>query len=157
MNNNCERVLILKVILIPLLLLLSGLQLRASTIEETINKAIHYLEKEQVKQGYPPQTFTGEWRSYVKNRKTLLWLGKKGESYYDSNCFVTASIHNILAEIYLMGWTHDYIPEMLDLSVENVMMFRNNVAYNFWHELPPPNHLVEKHGAMIMRRRSNHF
>ncbi|MCK9411037.1 MAG: hypothetical protein M0Q53_01975 [Prolixibacteraceae bacterium] len=128
-------------------------------LQNLLNKAIVYLDRVQVKIDSIPFKYKGEWPSEIVNLKDLPILGSKGYSCYDSNCFVTSSIHNILAEIYLNDPSYRQIPTILELSVENILSFKSGNSFNFWHELRVPenirNRFTEKN--KITRRRSNHF
>lgn len=129
------------------------------TLSHLINKAVNFLERIQVKRDNFPQKFKGEWESEIINLKNLPLLGEKGNKWYDSNCFVTSSIHNILAEIYLNDPSYKQIPPMLELSVENILLFKSESSFNFWHELNVPDNLRSRYSERntIKRRRSNHL
>ncbi|MCK9640928.1 MAG: hypothetical protein M0R39_13560 [Prolixibacteraceae bacterium] len=124
-----------------------------------INRAIVYLNQVQVKSDSIPYRYKGEWGSEIVNLKDLPLLGFKGYSCYDSNCFVTSSIHNILADIFLKDTTFRLIPAILDLSVANILSFKSEKGFNFWHELSVPENIRNRFTDMnkITRRRSNHF
>lgn len=119
-------------------------------IDELIDGAIAYLNGTQIKETRYPHAFRGEWHGIYENRKTIPILGVKGKEFFDSNCFITASIHNILAEIYLQNPVFTAIPVMLDYSMDNILKFENNGAFNFWHLLP-----VEIANDTVLKRRSN--
>lgn len=129
------------------------------TLSQLINKAVCFLARIQVKSDDIPQKFKGEWESEIINMKNLPLLGEKGYKCYDSNCFITSSIHNILSEIYLNDQSFDQIPPMLELSVENILSFKNESSFNFWHELNLPDNLKSRSSERngIKRRRSNHL
>lgn len=128
-------------------------------LHDLINKAIVYLDRVQVKNDSIPYKYKGEWSSEIVNFKDLPLLGNKGYSCYDSNCFVTSSIHNILGEIYLNDTSFRKIPSMLELSVENILTFKSDNSFNFWHELTVPENIRNRYTEknQITRRRSNHF
>ena len=83
-------------------------------------------------------------------------------SAYDSNCFTTAFVHNTLATIYLNN-PHDYekIIPMLERAKKNILLFKTNETFNFWHLLNYPLHLQKnkhlKNSKKYMQRRANHF
>ncbi len=107
-----------------------------------IQKGLNYLERTQVKESEGIQKFKGEWGSYEVVVESIPRIGKKGYAAYDSNLFTTASIGNILAEIYLDDSTKNQIPNMLDLALENMMLYKNGDSFNFWQELPVPKNLI---------------
>ena len=128
-------------------------------LRNLINRAIVYLDQVQVKNDSVPIRYKGEWASEIVNLKDLPLLGNKGYSCYDSNCFVTSSIHNILAEIYLIDPSYPQVPTILKLSVENILSFKSGNSFNFWHELRVPENIRNRYTEknQITRRRSNHF
>ena len=82
-------------------------------IKSSITNGIKYLSDTQVKETQNIEKFKGEWACYEDVDKSTPRIGKAGYSAYDSNLFTTATIHNSLAEIYLINPNLKEIPRML--------------------------------------------
>jgi hypothetical protein len=105
-------------------------------LKENLSLGLEYMEKTQRKEAIPGHSYRGEWQTFISLRMSFVYLGSKKE-VDDSNCFSVASIHNSLAGIYLIFPEYEAIPDMLDLSFEKIMTYRNGDKYNFWNLLPP--------------------
>lgn len=138
-----------------------NIDLDKTVIEDKIRRSLKYLESTQVKTTRGTDHFKGEWPSFLSNEARILFIGKKGKKAYDSNCFTTSLIHNILAEVYLNNprWTN--IPPMLDLALENIRLFQRDSTFKFWHILNRPKHISRskhlRHPEKYRRSRPNHF
>jgi len=133
-----------------------------SVLEETSKKALAYLQLSQIKQTDSTNAYEGEWPSYISNRTKIPFIGKKGVSAYDSNCFTTAFVHNTLAAIYLSNpRRYEEIAPMLVRAQKNILLFKTNETFNFWHMLNYPEHLQKKKQRInpekYRQRRANHF
>ncbi|HEY4798882.1 MAG TPA: hypothetical protein VII99_07385 [Bacteroidia bacterium] len=131
------------------------------SVEEDIDKAIAYLLLSQIKKTDSTNYYEGEWPSYITNTMNIPFLGKKGKGAYDSNCFTTTFIHNVLAEIVIEDLRHPEIIPVLEKAQKNILLFKTNYTYNFWHLQPRAAHL-QKHSRkrtaeVDMQRRANHF
>lgn len=138
------------ILVISFLFLFSLAYCQENNLDGIISGAINYLDKAQVKESNYPFAFRGEWKCVFENRKKSRFLGNKGERFYDSNCFVTASIHNILAEVYLNHKNYDQIPSMLERSMQNILQFEKDGSFNFWHILP-----IQSGKKVVFKRGSN--
>ena len=133
-----------------------------NTMELEIKKALHYIELSQIKQTDGDNAYEGEWPSYISNRMNIPFIGKGGMSAYDSNCFNTAFIHNTLATIYFSNpqYSEEIIPT-LERAQKNILLFKTNETFNFWHLLDYPEHLQNerqrKNPEKYRQRRANHF
>lgn len=131
-------------------------------MEDEIKKALHYIELSQIKQTLGDNAYEGEWPSYTSNRVTIPFIGKRGMSAYDSNCFNTAFIHNTLAIIYFSNpqYAEEIIPA-LERAQKNILLFKTNETFNFWHLLDYPGNLQKKkqrkNPEKFRQRRANHF
>ena len=130
-------------------------------IIDKIGRSLLHLEKSQQKETSGTDYFAGEWPSYLSNEARILFIGKKGKRAYDSNCFTTSLIHNILAETYLSNpqWTN--IPPMLDLAIDNIKLFRHKDTFKFWHVLDRPEYISRakhlKNPEKYRQSRPNNF
>ncbi len=131
------------------------LEFNDSLLINIINKSINYLHVTQIKDNNQPNTFVGEWPSYIYNCANIPFLGKKGKSAYDSNVFNTLFIHNAMAELYLTFNKNSQILELLSLAQKNFKYFKNESSFNFWPELLRPSHLKCKHKNCKQRRPVN--
>ena len=129
--------------------------------DSLVRKGLNYLYDAQQKETVGTTYFKGEWKSFITNECFFPMLIKKGKKADDSNCFTTASVHNLLAEIYLSHPNYDIIPKMLAPAYENIMQFRNNGIFNFWHYLNRAENLQKKKHKLnpekYMQFRPNNF
>ncbi|WNB17626.1 hypothetical protein [Marivirga arenosa] len=100
-----------------------------------ISKSLNYLKSRQLKENDSIFKFKGEWETQMSMNFWFPMLGNE-TSAYDSNCFSTATIHNILAEIYLNYPEYEQIPLMLDLAFQRILAYKTGYTFNFWNELP---------------------
>ena len=107
-----------------------------NSIENKLTLGLEYLEKTQRKETIYGHSYKGEWQTHMCLRMGFPYLGAKKKAD-DSNCFSVASIHNSLANIYLTFPEYETIPNMLDLSFEKIMSYKNGDKFNFWNLLPP--------------------
>jgi hypothetical protein len=105
-------------------------------LEQTLAHGLKYLEATQRKETVIGHSYQGEWQTYMCLRMWFPYLGRK-KKVEDSNCFSVASIHNALATIYLTYPEYTAIPNMLDLSFDRIMNYKNGDKFNFWNLLPP--------------------
>lgn len=131
------------------------------TNEKLIEKGLAYLESYQIKENMPPFHFKGEWPSHIYNVYDIFLMGDQGESAYDANCFTTAMVHNVLATMYLENPAYETIPDMLNLSVNNLLLFRDDKTFNFWHRLPPEGYFrrerILNNPEKFTQRRPTHY
>ena len=102
----------------------------------SIAQGLKYLDNTQRKETILGSSFKGEWPTYMCLERSFFYLGSK-KDIDDSNCFSVASTHNSLANIYLAFPEYDIIPNMLDLSFEKIMTYKNGNKFNFWNLLSP--------------------
>ncbi|MGM0581155.1 MAG: hypothetical protein ACQETL_10775 [Bacteroidota bacterium] len=122
-----------------------------------IEKSLNYLESAQQKETDSIFRFKGEWSSQMSMNFWFPLMGGEN-SVYDSNCFSVATIHNILANIYLQYPEYQNIPPMLDLAFDRIMNYQSNGTFNFWNLLPPhqPHKWFEKETDQLVRRPNNY-
>ncbi|ADR22834.1 hypothetical protein MATR_33190 [Marivirga tractuosa] len=122
-----------------------------------IEKALNYLEKSQQKENDSIFRFKGEWGSQMSMNFWFPLMGGEN-SEYDSNCFSVATVHNILANIYLQYPEYQNIPPMLDLAFDRIMSYESDGTFNFWNLLPPtkPHKWFEKEAEEFTRRPNNY-
>ncbi len=116
----------------------------SNDLQSKMEMGLRYLEATQQQSTSGTDYFKGEWPSTINNEARILFLGKKGKKAYDSNCFTTSHIHNILAEIYLNNPNWQQIPPMLDLALDNIMLFKHDQTFKFWHVMDRPEHVSRK-------------
>lgn len=129
-----------------------------NNIRENILGGLKYLETTQRKETIENNVYKGEWPTYMCMKSRFFYLGPRGETD-DSNCFSVASTHNALAEIYLKYPEYSNIPNMLDMSYEKIMSYKNGDKFNFWN-LHPPNRTLRKNdvvGQQSLVRRPTNF
>ncbi len=107
-----------------------------TNLKNSITLSLQYLQKTQRQQTSVGHWYKGEWPTQMCMERGFLLLGKKKE-IEDSNCFGVASIHNTLAQIYLANPEYSNIPDMLDLSFQKILDYKNEQTFNFWNLLPP--------------------
>jgi hypothetical protein len=129
---------------------------RDSLLLSYIHKGLNFLSVNQIKTQNGTDSYIGEWPSFIHNTKSIPFLGKKGKSAYDSNLFNTLFIHNALAELFFSLEENKSIVPMLSLAQKSFSYYRNEGSFNFWPELPRPDHLKCKH-VNCTQRRANHF
>ena len=109
----------------------------SDSINASINGAIDFLIQSQQKETISTSKYKGEWPAYVTNLETSLYLGSRGDSAWDSQCFSNAMIHNVLAEIVLSHPQFSQLIPSLQLSLGNIHQFERQKGFVFWHVLPP--------------------
>jgi len=121
-----------------------------------IKKALSYLENNQQKETDSIFRFKGEWESRMNMSFWFPLLGGENNAY-DSNCFSVATIHNILANIFLQYPEYQQIPPMLDLAFDRIMNYQSEGTFNFWNSLPPsePLRWFEAETNQLVRRPNN--
>ena len=119
-------------------------QERRDKLESTIAGALQYLEQTQVKEYVGFTHLKGEWETFMINAGGVPLLGGKGAKGRDSNCFATATIHNLLAETYMSNKSLDKIPAMLNLAIENIKTYRDGDSFNFWPLVPAIKGVVKR-------------
>ena len=107
------------------------------TLESSINLGLNFIENTQVQFTDSGHFYEGEWKTTMQMDKSFFYLGGKRRKADDSNCFSIASIHNALAQIYLIDSNYTSILDMLDLSFTKVLSYRNRNSFNFWNLLTP--------------------
>ncbi len=115
-------------------------------LEHNLTLSLKYLETTQRKETLAGRYYRGEWETNMCLRMRFFYLGSK-KKVDDSNCFSVASVHNSLANIYLTFPEYKNIPNMLDLSFEKIMSYKNGDKFNFWNLLQPNRKL--KRGDII--------
>jgi hypothetical protein len=134
--------------------------LDGKNIENFIDKGIHYLQSAQYQATDSLNFhFRGEWIATMELENNFVLLGGKAKKHEDSNCFTVGTIHNTLARIYLTDSSKKEILEMLDLSFQRIISYKNNQHYNFWNLLPPQMQLNKFRPANAQKpvRRPTHF
>ena len=113
-------------------------------IKKDISAGLKFLADSQRKETIGLNYFKGEWPSYIQLRTAFFLLG--AGRHYDSNCFAVASIHNVLAELYLVYPEYITIPPMLDLAMEQILTYRTDSSgtFGFWKYLPPNRKLKKR-------------
>ena len=124
----------------------------------SIAQGLKYLSNTQRKETILGSSYRGEWPTYMCLERSFFLLGARKKTH-DSNCFSVTSIHNSLANIYLSFPEYDIIPNMLDLSFEKIMSYRNGSKFNFWNLLPPNRKLKKDDiiGEQNLVRRPTNF
>lgn len=139
----------------------SHAQTLSDSVEQEINGALLYLQQTQKQETDGYNYWKGEWGAVLENLQMSIYFGNKGKKAYDSNCFSTATIHNILAEIYLRHPEYRSIPPMLQLAEECISTYENDGGFSFWHKIPASPHLIRKKNKKelegLLVRRPNHF
>jgi hypothetical protein len=107
-----------------------------NTLNTAIDKGLTYIEQNQQKATIKDSVFAGEWPSTMRLKRSYILLGKK-RKVFDSNCFSVASIHNALAQIYVLDSSYKKILPMLDHSFDRILTYRTKNTFNFWNLLPP--------------------
>lgn len=105
-----------------------------------IEQALNYLASSQQKENDSIFRLKGEWESQMSMNFWFPLMGGEN-SEYDSNCFSVATVHNILANIYIQYPEYKNIPPMLDLAFDRIMNYQSNGTFNFWNLLPPTQNL----------------
>ncbi len=127
-------------------------------IDERLNKAISFLDENQVKKTEPNKTFFGEWPSYMHMSNPYFLLGK-AQKYRDSNCFSMTGIFNALAEGYQYDTTQYALKTILKNGFQELLSYRQNEKFNFWKSLPANRNLSikERKDTLIYVRRPTHY
>ncbi len=129
-------------------------------VDRTIQSALDFLWARQKKDGNQQRYFKGEWGSQMVARKGFaVLLTKKGTRAYDSNCFTTSSIVNVLANIYrskIGSEQQAKIRQMLQLALTDVLACEEGGTFNFWHRIDIPKHL-QRPGKVNRVRSPNNF
>lgn len=122
-----------------------------------IEGGINYLQHTQRSETIEGYSYSGEWQTFMYLKSNFILLGEQSK-VDDSNCFSVASIHNALAQIYLLYPEYESIPVMLKPSFERVLGYRNGNKFNFWNLLPPNRDLKrgdKLDGQNLVRRPTN--
>ena len=123
---------------------------------------LNYLTESQVSlpDTDPDSKYNGIWWSEVRNRKNSLLFGSKDLRARDANCFVSAMIHNLLAELYLADSSLEMIPKILQNSLPAINTFKDGIGYNFFPRMSVSPRLENRGEADYYpdgMRRSSHF
>ena len=111
-------------------------------IIENLSGGLKYLKSTQRQETVNHHVYKGEWPTNMCLKSSFFYLGSKGKAD-DSNCFSIASTHNALAEIYLLYPEYADILNMLDLSYDKIMSYKNGNKFNFWNLHPPYRKLIK--------------
>ena len=103
----------------------------------SINLGLQFLENTQIQFTDTGHFYKGEWKTTMQMNKSFFYLGSKKRKADDSNCFSIASIHNALAQIYLVDSNYTSILKMMDLSFNQILSYRKGNSFNFWNLLTP--------------------
>lgn len=101
------------------------------SFEKEIRSALSFLEYHQVDlaDGYDP----GQWRARVTSYvPSPIGVGKFGVPYEEPTAFVSASVANVLAEIYTLNPRYENILAMLDRTREGLNLYRWGALFNFY-------------------------
>ncbi len=109
----------------------------SDSINQSVTGAINFLINSQQKKTLGTDYFKGEWPSYLTQLETSLYIGNAGDSAYDSNCFSSVMVHNILAEIVFTHPQFTRLIPALQLSLSNINTYKRGNSFSFWHVLPP--------------------
>lgn len=99
--------------------------------DRQIRSALQFLVDHQTSghEGYE----VGQWRARVTSyAPSPLGVGRFGEPFDDPTAFVTASVGNVLAEIYTYDSRYNEIPIMLRNAKEGLHKFRWGSLFNFY-------------------------
>lgn len=136
-------------------------QSQNDSIQNEITGALLFLQQSQKQETNGFNYWRGEWGSILENTQMSIYFGNKGKNAYDSNCFSTATVHNILAEIYLQHPEYTSIPSMLQLAEDCISTYENEGGFAFWHKIPASPYSIRNKNkerlAGILMRRPNHF
>lgn len=119
---------------------LSSQEMLADQIQEHIQLGLNFIEANQITKTTEGIRYAGEWPNFMCLQRGFFMLGKKA-CHEDSNCFAVTSIHNALAQIYLMYPHYSSIPKMLDKAFSRIVSYKNGAVFNFWNLLPPNRNL----------------
>lgn len=137
---------------------LSSQENLSQQIREHIEKGLKFMEINQIDETIEGIRYAGEWPNDMCLQRGFVLLGKK-KCHEDSNCFSVTSIHNELAQIFLLYPEFDQIPEMLDKSFARIVTYKNGQVFNFWNLLPPNRNLKksnEPDPQPLVRRPTNY-
>ncbi len=136
-------------------------QWQHDSIQRKINGALLFLQQSQKQETDGFNYWKGEWGSVLENTQMSVYFGNKGKNAYDSNCFSTATVHNILAEIYLQHSEYTSIPPMLQLAEDCISTYEIEGGFSFWHSIPASPYSIRSKDKSklvgVFMRRPNHF
>lgn len=144
-------------------LILSFLLAHTGTAQNSLcDQLLNYLQSSQISchDSQPDSRFNGLWWSEIENRRTTVFFGSANKRAYDANCFITARIHNLLAELYLQDTSLQMIPLILNSSLPAINNFKNGQGYNFFPKMEVPIRLVARGETGYYpdgMRRASHF
>lgn len=127
-------------------------------VRQHIRGGLRFIETNQISQTIEGKRYAGEWPNFMCLQRGFVLLGKK-KCYEDSNCFSVTSIHNALAQIYLLYPEFKQIPSMLDKSFARIIKYKKAQVFNFWNLLPPNRDLKksnEPDPQPLVRRPTNY-
>ena len=70
-------------------------------LNKTLTSGLKFMDTTQLLQTISYKSYRGEWQTTMGLQRGFFLLGRKKKAD-DSNCFSVASIHNSLAQIYLV-------------------------------------------------------
>lgn len=102
-------------------------------LREVVTKAVACVQQEQ-SQTDGAVYAKGEWpaQMHTSSLAHLVGVGRNGEIYEDPSVYVTASVTNLLAEIYIADQNFSEIPTMLRAARPNFEKYKNGNVFNFW-------------------------
>ncbi|MCM2277351.1 MAG: hypothetical protein NDJ89_04690 [Oligoflexia bacterium] len=103
------------------------------TLTEIGRSALRYVESHQIENA--PPYYPGEWRTQVTSTlPTLLGVGLPGKAFEEPTAFVTGSIMNLLADLYLRHPEAklEMIPPMLEKARQSLEPYREKVGFNYY-------------------------
>src|SRR5690606_24460165 len=103
-----------------------------------VRSALSFLDETQVRKTEGTARFEGEWPTIIHTERDLRWMGvgPKGLKAYDSTVFTAASVHNILAEMYLADPEYAGVSGMLHRAARNFPYYEDGGTYNFYPVIP---------------------
>jgi hypothetical protein len=124
-------------------------------INNDIKRLLNYLKSSQIKKTKGYSRFSGEWGSQAIIMKTLPLVGSRGTQAWDSNCFTTSAIYNVLAPIYLKHRQYNQIVPMLNRAMRDIERCKEGETYTFWHKVKLPKKYQKNYSGLI--RNPNNF
>jgi hypothetical protein len=111
--------------------------LNLDRINELIDGGLKTVIRLQKTEDNIPVYWKGEWGSTKQNIRSIPYLGPRGKSATDSNCFTTGHIFNELSIFVLRNpeKAQELAPS-LEMAFNNILTFKTEKnEFSFWHKL----------------------
>ncbi len=96
-----------------------------------LDSALNFIISKQYTQNLGQIHYKGEWPNYMHLKGSFVLIGNPQKAL-DANAFTLASIHNFLAEIYLLDTTQKVLLPSIQAAGLAIEKYSEGNSFNFW-------------------------